>query len=63
MEIHPVPKDQPKQICTITVAFPPESDDAAIEVKKKIGEVTRDLPDARIDFRIMNIPQHGPPIR
>ena len=54
---------KPKQICTITVAFPVESDDVAIAVKKLIGEATKDLPDARVDFRIMNMPQHGPPIR
>ncbi|KKM66002.1 hypothetical protein LCGC14_1485590 [marine sediment metagenome] len=53
----------PKQICTIAVIFTPVSDDEGIEVKKKIGEAIKDLPDARVDFRITNMPQHGPPIR
>ncbi|KKM88740.1 hypothetical protein LCGC14_1255710 [marine sediment metagenome] len=55
--------ESPKQICSITVMFPVLSDDEAIAVKKRIGESVKDIADARIDFRITNLPHHGPPIR
>ena len=44
-----------KQVCSITIAFPAESDDEAIAVKKKIADVVADLPEVRIDFRIMEM--------
>ncbi len=43
------------EICTITIVFPVASDDDAIEYKKKIGDVIKDIPDARVDFRIMTL--------
>ena len=49
---------KPKQICTITVMFPVESDNEAMEVKKKIDDAVSDTKDSRVDFRIMNL---GPP--
>ena len=52
-------KESPKQICSITVMFPVESDDAAIAVKKKIGDAVSEIEDARIDFRITNIGRRG----
>ena len=55
--------ESPKQICSITVIFPVESDDQAIDVKKKIGEVVGDTADVMIDFRIRGLPANGPPIR
>ena len=55
MENLPEKSESPKQVCSITVVFPVESDDAAIDVKKKIGEVVSDVEDARVDFRIMNM--------
>ncbi len=55
--------ESPKQVCTITVAFPVESDDDAIAVKKKITDAVSNKPDARIDFRIMNMGRYGPPVR
>ncbi|KKN14571.1 hypothetical protein LCGC14_0994770 [marine sediment metagenome] len=48
-----------KQICSITVMFPVDSDDAAIAVKKKVGEALSDIEDSRIDFRIMPVPMPG----
>ncbi len=62
MENPPPTPNEPKQICSITIAFPVTSDDDAIAVKKKIDEATADLNGVRIDFRIMNMGQHGPPI-
>ena len=43
------------EVCTITVAFPVGSDDEAIDVKKKIGEIVKEVADARVDFRIMSL--------
>ena len=53
MEIEETPK--PKQICTITVMFPVESDNEAMEVKKKIDDAVSETKDSRVDFRIMNL--------
>ena len=41
------------QVCTIHVGFPIESDEQAIEYKKKIAAVVADVPKARIDFSII----------
>jgi len=45
-----------KDICTIRVVFPVESDEQAIEVKRKIKEVVKDDPDAQIHFALMPTP-------
>lgn len=52
----------PPEVCTMTIAFPVVSDDAAIDVKKKIGNLLVDMPDVMIDFRIRRMPKHGPPM-
>ena len=44
-----------KEVCSITIAFPVESDEATMEVRNKVKEALKDYPDARIDFRIMNM--------
>lgn len=49
--------NQPKQLCTITIVFPVQSDDEAIAVKRKIGDAVSNIDDARIDFRIMSLPE------
>ncbi len=54
--------ESPKQICTITLIFVVESDNAAIIVKKVIDEAARELPGSRLDFRITDMTRHGPPI-
>ncbi len=51
--------DKSKQVCTITVIFPVESDEDAIIVKKKIGEAIGPVSEARIDFRIMQVMPRG----
>lgn len=49
-----------KQICRITLTFPVDSDDAAIEYKKKIAAIMADLPDSQIQFNLMNMPMRPP---
>lgn len=48
-------KTDTKQVCSITVMFPVTTDEDAIVVKKKIGDVLKDLPESRIDFRIADM--------
>ncbi|MBA7609501.1 hypothetical protein ES703_16692 [subsurface metagenome] len=49
--------EQPKQeICTIRIMFPVETDEQAIEYKRKIAEVLKDKPDATIQFSLMTPP-------
>jgi len=45
-----------KQVCRLTVVFPVESDEVAIEVKRKIAEVVSELPDSQINFGLMSMP-------
>ncbi|GAJ12656.1 unnamed protein product, partial [marine sediment metagenome] len=54
--------EQPnKEICTIRIIFPVNSDEQALEAKKKISEVLADVPDAQVHFAIM--PQIDQPRR
>jgi len=46
-------KSPPKQLCTIRIGFPVNSDEQAIEYKKKIAEVLAEIPDAQIQFSLM----------
>lgn len=48
-------KTQPKQICTIRIMFPVESDEQAIEYKRKISDALSDKPEARIEFSLSNL--------
>lgn len=45
-------KTLPKQVCSIRIMFPVETDEQAIEYKKKIGDVLADIPNARIEFAL-----------
>ncbi len=45
-----------KQVCGMRIAFPIESDEQAIEYKKKISAVLSDLTNVRLDFNITDIP-------
>ena len=45
------------QVCIIKIVFPVESDDSAIDYKKKIAALLVDLPDVNIQFSLMA----GPP--
>ena len=58
------PKAKPKELCTITILFPVESDEDALAVKRKIGDVMSVIEDARVDFRIVNMGRrvNGPPL-
>ena len=46
----------PKQLCTIRIGFTVDSDEQAIEYKKKVTEVLADIPTARIDFGLIPVP-------
>lgn len=49
--------DKPnKQICMLKILFSVDSDDEAIEYKKKIAAIVMGLPEVQIDFRLMNAP-------
>lgn len=47
---------QPKEICTIRIGFPVDTDEKAIEYKRKIAEVLSPIPNVRIEFTLMPIP-------
>lgn len=49
-------KPQPKQVCTIRIMFPIETDEQAIAYKKKINDVLVDIPNVRIEFSLMSRP-------
>ena len=50
--------EQPKkEICTIRIMFPVESDEQAIEYKKKIAALLVEIPDANIQFSITSVPK------
>lgn len=42
------------EICTIRIVFPVESDEQALEYKRKIDEVLADSKDAQLHFSIMS---------
>lgn len=42
-----------KEICSIRVMFPVDSDEQAIDIKKKLKDVLSPMPDATFDFRII----------
>ena len=54
--------NEKKEICTISIMFPVESDDKAIEYKKRIAELLKDKPEAQIQFSIMS-GAHRAPLR
>ena len=53
------------QLCTMRIAFPVTDDDAAIEIKKKIGAILNGIEDAQVNFSLVNaraamsMPQRG----
>ena len=53
------------EICTMRICFPVESDDQALTVKKKIGDILNDIPDASVQFTLqsaraaMSMPRNG----
>ena len=44
------------EICSIRIMFPVQSDEQAIEYKKKISALLAEIPDVHIQFSIMNTP-------
>ena len=50
-----------QEICSIRIVFPVESDEKAIECKKKIQEALADMSDAQIHFSLMPAPPSGMP--
>ena len=47
-------KTTDSEICSIRIVFPVDSDEQAIEYKKKIAEVLSEIPDAQINFSLMS---------
>lgn len=45
-----------KQVCTISIMFPVESDEQAISCKKKVEDALSDIADARVQFSLMTTP-------
>ncbi|GAH63098.1 unnamed protein product [marine sediment metagenome] len=45
-----------KEICQIRIMFPVETDEQAIEYKKKITALLAEISDAQIQFSLMPIP-------
>lgn len=45
-----------KEVCSIRIMFPVESDEAAIGYKKKISEVLSDIPEKHFEFSISDMP-------
>lgn len=61
METPPKAKSN-KEICTIRIMFPVESDEKALEYKHKIADVLADNPDANMQFSLIPMPsQHSIP--
>lgn len=56
----PTQETSKKEICSIRIMFPVESDEQAIEYKKKIGAVLAEIPDAQIQFSLMTSPGGTP---
>lgn len=44
--------DPKKEVCSITIMFPVESDEQALAIKSKIKEFVKDVEGVRFDFRI-----------
>lgn len=56
--------DKKGEVCIIKIMFPVESDDQAIDYKKKIAAILSDQPDVNIQFSIMSgMPPSMQPMR
>ena len=49
----------PKQICTMRIVFPVDTDEQAITYKQKIGYVLSEIAYARIEFSLSTMPSRG----
>ncbi|GAI56331.1 unnamed protein product, partial [marine sediment metagenome] len=48
-----------KEVCTLRIMFPVESDERAIEIKKAIEGLLAEIPEAQVHFAIAPIPPRG----
>lgn len=56
--------DAKKELCTIRIMFPAESDEQALGVKKQITELLKDNQEATVQFGLQTMPDTGaPPMR
>ena len=49
----------PKQICSMRIVFPVDTDEQAITYKKKISYVLSEIAHARIEFTLSTMPSRG----
>ena len=54
--------DPKAEICTIRIMFPVKSDEQSIEYKKKITALLSEIPEAQIQFSLLNAPLPVPPV-
>lgn len=52
-----------QEICTIRIMFPVDSDEQAIEFKKKITNILSEIPEAAINFSLMTGRPPMPPTK
>lgn len=45
-----------QEVCSITIMFPVDTDEQAIGFKKQITELLSSIPDARMEFRLSELP-------
>ena len=50
-----------KELCSIRIMFPVDTDEQAISYKKKIAAVLAEIPDAQIQFSLANLPPTANP--
>lgn len=48
------------EICSIRIMFPVQSDEQAIDYKKKITALLAEIPDAQIQFSLSTMPSKAP---
>jgi len=48
--------DEKKEICTLRIMFPVDTDEQAIEYKKKISLILSEIPEAQIQFGLTSMP-------
>lgn len=51
-----------KEICSIRIMFPVNTDEQAIDIKKKVNALLAGIPDAHTNFSIGSIPNQQPPM-
>ena len=48
-----------KELCTMRIMFPVESDDKAVQAKKQVTEALKDIEDVQIHFALMPTPRQS----